>query len=128
MKINGYLTGNQLRIVHAALATAGYDSEQAHPGCYAKFCYMAFVNALHNLEQPAVAAPSPQDGRSQRDYFIAHAPASEIDNLMPSTVGELATWLGLTDEYDFSRDYVRCVAKARGIWADAMLAAAKESP
>jgi len=47
---------------------------------------------------------------------------------MPSTVGELATWLGLTDEYDFSRDYVRCVAKARGIWADAMLAAAKESP
>lgn len=61
-------------------------------------------------------------GATLRDYFMTHAPASEIEGLMPDTVDELAKWLGLTDKYYFRRDYPRCISKARGIWADAMLA------
>jgi len=51
MKINGFLKGEQLAIVHAALVAAGYDFTQPHPSCYAFFSYITFINSLDELEQ-----------------------------------------------------------------------------
>jgi hypothetical protein len=45
-----------------------------------------------------------------RDYFAAHAPASEIERIV---------------KCNFSEHYPMAVAKARMIWADAMLAASE---
>jgi len=58
------------------------------------------------------AFPSYRDirtsGMTLRDYFAAHAPASEIERIV---------------KCNFSEHYPMAVAKARMIWADAMLAA-----
>ncbi len=62
-----------------------------------------------------------QEGMSLRDYFVAHAPQVEIQSLIPNTVGESKLWLGLTEEYDYDKHHILELAKARGIWADAML-------
>lgn len=62
-------------------------------------------------------------GMSLRDYFIAHAPAKEVADLIPDTVGEIAEWLGMASfNYDGSKHWVLALAKARRIWADAMIA------
>jgi hypothetical protein len=62
-------------------------------------------------------------GMSLRDYFAAHAPAKEIEDLMPSSVKEAAEFLGKTiDEYKYGEDYYKAIARRRYEWADAMLA------
>ena len=61
-------------------------------------------------------------GMTLRDYYIAHAPASEIADLIPKTVEGLSLYIGIPlSEYVGERDYLKAIAKARGEWADAML-------
>ena len=61
-------------------------------------------------------------GMTLRDYYIAHAPASEIADLIPKTVEGFARYIGIPpSEYVGERDYLKAIAKARGEWADAML-------
>ena len=61
-------------------------------------------------------------GMSLRDYMMIHAPASEIDALIPDKIGDLAKFVGkFPPDYKAERDYPVAIAKARGIWADAML-------
>lgn len=61
-------------------------------------------------------------GISLRDYLIVHAPPEEIKDIAPNTIGGCADFLGIAlSEYIGSRHYVLVLAKARGIWADAML-------
>ena len=50
-------------------------------------------------------------GMSLRDYLATHAPASEIERIV---------------KCNFSEHYPMAVAKARMIWADAMLAARRK--
>ena len=61
-------------------------------------------------------------GMTLRDYMIIHAPASEVDSCIPDSVGEIAKWLGI-ENYTWREHYPMALAKARGIWADAMLSA-----
>jgi hypothetical protein len=61
-------------------------------------------------------------GMSLRDYMIIHAPVSEIEALIPDTVGEISQWLGVKN-YTWIEHYPMALAKARMIWADAMIAA-----
>ena len=61
-------------------------------------------------------------GMTLRNYMIIHAPASEVDSLIPDSVGEITKWLGV-ENYTFREHYPMALAKARGIWADAMLSA-----
>ena len=62
-------------------------------------------------------------GMTLHDYFVAHAPSSEIEGIIPSTVKDISGWLGIAADYDFQIHWPMALAKARGIWADAMLAA-----
>lgn len=64
-----------------------------------------------------------QEGMSLRDYFIAHAPASEIQDISPQTIDACADFLGMPwGDYSGGEHYVLVLAKARRMWADAMLA------
>ena len=60
-------------------------------------------------------------GMTLRDYFIAHAPAAEIDGMVPVDVGSCAKYLGI-DKYENDKHYLLLIAKCRCQWADAMLA------
>lgn len=62
-----------------------------------------------------------QGGMSLRDYFIAHAPAQEIADLVPTNIKGCAEYLGIDPAKYTVGDYLRVLAKARGQWADAML-------
>lgn len=65
-----------------------------------------------------------QDGINLREYFIIHAPAKEIDKLIPKTVGGISEFLGIDSSKYRSASIsqrMQAIAKARGIWADAML-------
>lgn len=62
------------------------------------------------------------DGTSLRDWFAAHAPAQEIDNMVPNSISEAASYIGITaKEYRAQEHYVQALAKARYLWADQML-------
>lgn len=65
------------------------------------------------------------DGLTIRDYFAAHAPKDLIDSLTGSSVGDVTRFLGLPDDagYRMSVHYPMAEAKARYIYADAMLKA-----
>lgn len=61
-------------------------------------------------------------GMSMRDYCMVHAPATEIDTIAPATLAGCAAYLNMTvSEYDGMRHYHLVLAKARALWADAML-------
>ena len=65
-------------------------------------------------------------GLTIREYFVAAAPAQEIVELIPETIGERAALLGISvDQYtaDWHDNYPRLLAKLRCKWADATLAA-----
>jgi hypothetical protein len=53
--------------------------------------------------------------------MMIHAPEKEIESCIPETAGELSQWLGV-ENYTWIEHYPMAIAKARGIWADAMLA------
>ena len=62
-------------------------------------------------------------GMTLRDYFIAHAPAQEISDLVPSDINGCAAYIGIPpEEYKGESHYLLVLAKARGAWADAMIA------
>lgn len=57
-----------------------------------------------------------------REAFAMAAPAAEIHEMLPSTVGDCAKMLGIrTQEYNRGQ-YIRLVAKMRAAWADALIA------
>ena len=60
---------------------------------------------------------------SLRDYMATHAPAAEIDSMIPHGVAECADLLGLSSaqDYIYSTHYPMLVSRARYAWADAML-------
>ena len=63
-------------------------------------------------------------GMTLRDYYIVHAPAAEIAEMIPATVEDCAKYIGVPlAAYDFDRYYLKVLAKARCEWADAMLKA-----
>jgi hypothetical protein len=63
------------------------------------------------------------DGMTLRDYAALHAPADEIRDIVPSTIGECAAYIGISfSEYVADEHYAKALAKARFAWADAMLA------
>jgi hypothetical protein len=63
-------------------------------------------------------------GMTLRDYFAARAPAKEIADIVPDKVGECAEFIGMNpSEYQGAVHYVQCLAKARYIWADAVMKA-----
>lgn len=65
-----------------------------------------------------------ESGMTLRDYYIVHAPAAEIAEMVPATIKDCAFYIGVPcDRYDGVRDYVTVLAKARCAWADAMLKA-----
>lgn len=90
------------------------------------------MNTQTNDSGPAFPMPAhnsaigeqthPIYGMTLRDYMIIHAPALEVDCCIPNGVGEIAKWLGV-ENYIWKEHYPIALAKARGIWADAMLAA-----
>lgn len=63
-------------------------------------------------------------GMTLRDYYIVHAPAAEIAEMIPVTVEDCAKYIGVPlSDYRSDRDYFKVLAKTRGEWADAMLKA-----
>lgn len=72
---------------------------------------------------PCPHPSAPELGMTLRDYCMIHAPSTEIDGLIPPSIGELERYLDIpAGTYDYKTDYPRVLAKARGIWADAMIA------
>ena len=63
-----------------------------------------------------------QNGMSLRVYLMAHAPENEINELIPGKAESLRSWLNLADAYSAACHYHLAIAKARRIWADAMIA------
>lgn len=62
-------------------------------------------------------------GMTLRDYFAAHAPQDAIDSLIGTSILSASNFLGLTYEaYSSALHYVPAVAKARYMYADAMIA------
>ncbi len=70
-------------------------------------------------------APLGHEGMTLRDFYVSAAPAEEITDIVPQTAADAAKWLGV-ELYDYRVHYPMALAKARGIWADAMIAARKE--
>ena len=63
-------------------------------------------------------------GMTLRDYYIVHAPAAEIAEMIPATVEDCAKYIGVRlSDCKWDLDYLKVLAKARGEWADAMLKA-----
>jgi hypothetical protein len=61
-------------------------------------------------------------GMSMRDYCMVHAPATEIDAIAPDTVAGCASYLNMAEtDYNSRQHYHLVLAKARALWADAML-------
>ena len=91
----------------------------------------AFPVAAYTLDTSGKPMLMVKDGMPLRDYFIAHAPAQEIANLVPISLKDCAAYLGI-DAADYRRLYERrshyllVLAKARGEWADAMIEAGKK--
>ena len=80
-------------------------------------------------KQPIIHHPGagdmvyPQEGMTLHDYFMIHAPEEEIDALMGETAAQAAEYLGIpTEDYEYPRDYMKCLVKARSQWATAMIA------
>lgn len=66
-------------------------------------------------------------GMSLRDYFAAAAPAAEIEGMTPNAIKECEKFLGIdAGQYNWIEHYPQMVAKARYMWADAMLRARRE--
>ena len=79
---------------------------------------------------PTVDANRDEDygtrGMTLRDYYIAHAPAQEIEAITPDTIEACAAFIGIeAKDYKGGVHYIKCLAKSRVIWADAMLEARK---
>ena len=66
----------------------------------------------------------------KRELFAAMAPAKEIRDMTPDTIGTCAVFIGIDPEdYDGEMHYPLVLAKVRCAWADALLAElAKELP
>lgn len=63
------------------------------------------------------------------DYFMAHAPASEIDGICGDNVEACAAFLGMEkSSYDGRIHYVLALSRARRIWADTMIAERSKMP
>ncbi len=71
---------------------------------------------------------APVTSMSLRDYMATHAPASEIDGMMPKTIGDSAAALGLDSwkKYVTATHYPILVSRARYAWADAMMRVREE--
>lgn len=83
----------------------------------------------YNPDSESMEATSP-GGMTLRDYFIAHAPASEIETIIPVAIGDMLDFIGIRygpqaalSTYRRAVHYPMALAKARLIWADAMLKA-----
>jgi len=66
--------------------------------------------------------------RSRMDDFMRSAPSAEINEIMPSTVGKCAEFLGVTvDEFmeDRGAYYSELLAKLRAVWANSMMEESK---
>ena len=61
-------------------------------------------------------------GMSLRDYLAAHAPTEEVQDLFPASGEAIRSFLNLADAYQSKIHYHLLLAKARYIWADAILA------
>jgi hypothetical protein len=67
-------------------------------------------------------------GISLRDYLALTAPVIEVEAAAGYSVRETSEFLGIPEsEYDCRKHWILAVAKARYLWADAMLAARKEA-
>lgn len=83
------------------------------------------VPGLSNLPNGEFLHPT--NGMSLREYLMAHAPASEIQGLVPGTGAKCAASIGVpVSEYKFEVHYAEVLAVARRKWADAMIRAAGE--
>lgn len=68
-----------------------------------------------------------QDGMSLRDYFAAHAPDTITTDIVDESDEDRAVFIGIPEkEYHCPVHYPMVDAKARYIWADAMLEARKQ--
>lgn len=60
--------------------------------------------------------------QSYRIHLAARAPAEEIDGMLGQSRPEAADFIGIpVEDYRPRVHYVQCVAKARFMWADAMI-------
>ena len=70
-----------------------------------------------------IHAPRNETGMTLRDYFAAAVSVYEIYDLIPSSIGKCAAFIGVSiEEYKAPTHYKHVLAKARYMWADAMLA------
>lgn len=66
-------------------------------------------------------------GITKREYFAAKAPPSEVDAIIGETAEDAAVFLGVTPkQYNYKTHYHLAAAKARFMWADAMLAESRK--
>lgn len=72
------------------------------------------------MEPRSAYGMAPHQGMSLRDYFAAHAPEEAL--ILPSTLGDCATFIGV-EKFDNTKHWPLVNAKARYIYADAMLQA-----
>lgn len=85
--------------------------------------YDSVIETERGRELASAWSGHPESGMSLRDYFIVHAPAEEIGEIAPDTVGGCARLLGMeSSDYQGEIHYVLVLAKVRAMWADAMLA------
>ena len=87
----------------------------------------AFPVAAYTLDTSGKPMLMVKDGMTLRDYFIAHAPAQEIANLVPASLKDCAAYIGIdAADYKSNFHYLLVLAKTRGEWADAMIEAGKK--
>ncbi len=68
-----------------------------------------------------------EDGMTLRDYFAAHAPREAINAISGTSIEDAAKFIGVTvEEYNYRKHAHLVDAKARYIYADAMLMARQE--
>jgi len=71
---------------------------------------------------PIPAGGALQDGMTLLDYFAVHAPSDLSDIMFGDTSSDACKVLGITtDEYVYEIHYPMVDAKARYMWAKAML-------
>ena len=81
----------------------------------------AFPTSPNGVDPTWAAART--GGMTLRDYFMAHAPAQEIADVVPADIRGCAQYLGIEPSaYKAPVHYFQVLAKIRGEWADAMLA------
>lgn len=76
---------------------------------------------------PATDAHPGQGGMSLRDWFAGNVSFEEADSIIGKTAGDVATFLGITSkEYRAIIHFPQAIAKAKFIFADAMIAESKK--